>query len=122
MPTYPYSCNCGCDFDVTARMSEIDKTEVKCPSCDIMLSSKNRNISKSGSFYAASVEDAEFCNALGCVVKNKKHRKQIAKQRGLVEIGNESTETIRKHFDDERKEDSARRKKEMEHDVMSAFL
>jgi hypothetical protein len=50
------------------------------------------------------VENAEYNPGLGCIVRNSAHRKEIAKQKGLEEIGNEKPETLHKHFDTARAE------------------
>jgi hypothetical protein len=38
------------------------------------------------------VEDAYFCSGLGQVVRNSSHRKEIIRERGLIEVGNERPE------------------------------
>jgi len=118
---YPYKCDCSHEFEVVAKISEIDHAEINCEKCDTLLSSKHRQIAKRQFFYGEKVEDAEYCSALGCVVKNKKHRQQIAKERGLVEVGNEHPDTIHKHFDTERKELQSTQDAELTHEVMSAL-
>lgn len=55
-------------------------------------------------FIGTSVQNTEWNPGLGCLVKNKKHREEIAKRKGVVEIGNETTETIHKYFDKSRAE------------------
>ena len=42
--------------------------------------------------------DAQFCPALGQVVKSNAERRQLAKERGLQEVGNEPAESLHKHF------------------------
>lgn len=84
---YPYKCtSCATFFDVTKRISEFERDEY-CPKCQ---SKAERKIA-SGYFTNAKVEDAEFCPALGCVVRNSNHRRKIAKERGMIEVGNEDT-------------------------------
>jgi hypothetical protein len=53
---------------------------------------------------ALRVESPEYNPALGQVVKNSKHRKDLAKEKGLIEIGNEPVEKIHKKFDSDRAE------------------
>jgi hypothetical protein len=55
-------------------------------------------------FNGTSVEHAEYNPGLGCVVKNSSHRKELARQRGLEEIGNEPPEKLHKHFDQVRED------------------
>lgn len=121
MPIYPYKCKCGHSFETWARMSEIDSIEPECPKCYNKLTPNERLISGKISFSNEKVEDASYCQALGCVVKNNRHRAQIAKSRGLVEIGNETPETIHKHFEAERSQRDEKQKAERYHDVMSAL-
>jgi hypothetical protein len=53
----------------------------------------------------AKVEHPEYNPALGCVVKNSKHRAELAKRKGLVEVGNDfgSGEKLQESFDRARK-------------------
>lgn len=44
----------------------------------------------------ASVESPEYNPGLGMVIKNKKHRAEMAKRKGLVEVGNETPKTLEK--------------------------
>lgn len=57
-----------------------------CPKC---FGDGTRFISHRQSFYGEKVEDSYFCPALGTIIKNKNHRNQIAKSKGLEEIGND---------------------------------
>lgn len=53
-------------------------------------------------FIGTAVQSPEYNPGLGQVVKNKRHREEIAKEKGLTEVGNEKTESIHKHYDNER--------------------
>jgi hypothetical protein len=55
-------------------------------------------------FTGTKVEEAEYNPGLGCITKNKYHRAEIAKRKGLTEIGNEPPERIHKHFEKVREE------------------
>jgi len=91
---YPYNCPaCNSNFDVIKRISEIDNVE-KCPNCDNIVTKENRKIAATQFFYGAKVEHDEWCPGLGCVVKNSAHRRQIAKSRGLEEVGTEPVEKL----------------------------
>jgi hypothetical protein len=72
----------------------------QCPHCKNI--SFTRKFSAKIQFVGASVEDAEYNPALGQVVKNSRHRKEIAKQKGLIEVGNEKTESLHKQADKQR--------------------
>lgn len=83
---YPYRClACANRFEVIKSVKDIDRGET-CPGCKNVQT--ERYIGRTH-FYGAAVEDAEFNPGLGMVVKNKKHRAEIAKRNGLIEVGNE---------------------------------
>ena len=99
-PLYPYHCNkCGHDHDVTKSMSESGREEL-CPLCALTM---NR-VWTSPLFIGTAVESAEYNPGLGKVVKNKKHREELAKRMGVTEIGNDygSAEKMGQSFDKER--------------------
>ena len=81
-------------------MRDIDNEE-RCPECDTI---GHRYISQSQSFSGADDWDtAHFSHALGKVVKTNKEERKLARAKGLVEIGTESSEKIEKHFSSQRK-------------------
>ncbi len=121
MPMYPYKCSCSHEFDVLGKPSTIDSIAVECPKCNNKLNAKHRLISTRGYFTGAKVEDAAFCPAMGCVVRNSKHRREIAKRRGLEEIGNEKPETIARHFDEKQAEIEKKQEAQRYDDVMGAL-
>ena len=91
---YPYRCQeCSHNFDVVKSVKQIDSLE-ECQACGS--SSTERLFSAQIYFIGAKVEDSEYNPGLGCVTKGKRHREEIAKQRGLVEVGNESADTLHK--------------------------
>lgn len=100
---YPYECDCGFKADVMKPLSEIDRAEY-CIHCG---SQMERKIGRSN-FYGASVEDAAFDPVFGCVIKDSKHRKALAKERGWEEVGNTD---MNKWYDEKQKE----KQKETEH-------
>jgi len=106
MPAYPYVCpNCDHSFDVIKRMKFIDSTE-KCRKCGTHLDKNHRKIATQ-TFRDEKVEDITWDMALGCYVKSNKHRRQIAKSRGLEEVGNEPLDNMIKHYEKQR-EDTAK--------------
>lgn len=97
---YPYRCTskeCQFEFDVIKSIREIDNTE----HCDKCGSEAARFISRTH-FYGASVEDAEYSPAFGCIVKSRKHRQELARRHGVEEIGNEDPNKIHDHFEKQR--------------------
>lgn len=120
MPIYPYECDCGENFDVVAKIADIDNLAPYCPKCGIMLGRLNRRLAKVN-FSNEKVEDSEWCPALGCVVKGQKHRERIAKERGLEPLGNESIDTVNSFFDQKQKEVEKKRSEELKHEVLSAL-
>lgn len=101
--TYEYECTkCAKRFDVIKSVKDIDVNEF-CPNCE---APAERKFSFRVHIIGAAVQNAEYNPALGCVVKNKAHREEIAKRKGLVEIGNDfkSPDDIHKKFDQDRAE------------------
>jgi hypothetical protein len=99
---YPYRCPCGNEFDVIKRLADIDKAE-SCPICGIECDSSHRIIARSY-FYGTEVEDEMFDPAFGMIIKSKKHRRSIAKQRGWEEVGNENPDKIYEKNERDRQE------------------
>ena len=103
MPVYPYKCpDCSRQFDVAKRVNHIDEVEF-CPSCQSECHAKDRLICRS-TFHGAGVEDPVYDHSLGMVVKSSAHRRQIAKEKGLIEIGNEPVDKVIAHFDKQREQ------------------
>lgn len=89
---YEYQCaDCGHRFDVVKPVKDFDLKHscsmCECEETHVVISSKIYHI-------GAKVQDAEFNHGLGCVVKSKNEREEIAKQKGLIEVGNESPDTL----------------------------
>ena len=100
MPTYVYRCpedHCHEVYDVVKPMSEIDELAI-CPRCGAFASSACRQVTKAY-FYGAKVEDAAYDPAFGQVIRSSRHRKDEAKARGWIEVGNEKPEVVEKHFE-----------------------
>lgn len=102
--TYEYTCsNLGCElqFDVTKVMSEMDRPEV-CPRCE---ATATRAFAPSRVYFSGTkVQEAEYNPGLGCIVRNKQHRAELCKIKGVEEIGNEKPETLHKHYEAARKD------------------
>lgn len=101
MPIYDYRCACGSVFDVTKTMSEATRPE-NCPQCG----SIGQRIFLPFLFHGASVQEAEYNPAFGCIVKNKYHRQELAKRHDVVEVGNDFKEpdNIHKHYEKQRED------------------
>jgi putative FmdB family regulatory protein len=100
VPTYEYRCREGHEFEVTKRIADIDRPE----SCQCGAEGE-RFISRThvhGS--AGDWNRVEYSPALGQWTKSWKEARQIAKARGMEEVGNEKVETVHKHFDKVREE------------------
>lgn len=97
MPTYKMHCQkCDDNFEHVESIKTFEG-QAQCPACKTI--SNEQVYTGAVHFLGASVESAEYNPALGQIVKNSKHRKELAKQKGLIEIGTEKPETIHKHFD-----------------------
>jgi len=100
MAIYDYSCQkCDKDFEVIKSIKEYDGKD-QCPTCGNI----GQRLIKPVVFYGEKVQNAEYNIGLGKVTKNKKHREELAKRIGAVEIGNEKPEVIHKTFDKAREE------------------
>ena len=100
MPTYDFDCReCG-PYEHFCGISDYDRN-TPCPDCGKV---GNRVFVRNGMFTGERVEDAEYNPGLGCVTKNSKHRAEIAKQKGLIEIGNENPGSVRNNAERERHE------------------
>lgn len=94
MPIYDWECaKCDKPFETVESITTYSGVG-KCPTCGN--ESKERIFSSQIYFVGAKVEDAEYNPAFGKVVKNKRERNELAKEKGLIEIGNEKPETIHK--------------------------
>jgi hypothetical protein len=51
-----------------------------------------------------AVQHAEYNPAFGRVVRHRQHREELAKRHGMVEVGNETPETLHKVHDQAREE------------------
>ena len=111
--TYEFHCmKCDVMFDVVKPVAEIAHPEL----CKVCGNEATRSFVPSRiHIHGAAVEHAEYNPALGCITKNKKHRAELAKERGMVEIGNDfkSPDAIHKKFDGDRED----RKKKAWEDV-----
>jgi len=101
---YAYHCDsCGHSFDVIKPAAEYQSPEL-CPRKACGAPARKEFVPRKTYLSGTAVQEAEFNPGLGCIVKNKQHRAEICRQRGLEEIGNEKPETIHRHFDREREE------------------
>ena len=101
MPTYTYKCSdCG-PFETYCSIKDYSPVN-PCPKCT---KSSDRDMvgdCKKIQFLYTEVQSPEFNPGLGEVVKNRQHRKELCKIKGMVEIGNESPSKIRKEYKKDR--------------------
>lgn len=103
--TYEYHCHpCSKSFDVVKSHRQMDEPE-KCPHCETV--AVRAFVPSRVHFIGTKVEHTEYNPGLGCLVKNSAHRAEIAKLKGVEEIGNEKPESIHKHFDQAREDKHA---------------
>lgn len=89
---YEYFCNrCNLVTTLYRPAEEYDHPAIcgHCQSADTRLM-----ISGGLGFFGTKIEDAEYNPGLGCITKSKRHRDEIAKRKGLIEIGNENPHTL----------------------------
>ena len=92
MPTYDYKCaDCSHPFEVVKSMSQLDEME-SCPSCLASCDKRCRLITKGKEFFGEKPDEPYFSSALGKWVKGKKDESKQAKERGWIEVGNQSVE------------------------------
>lgn len=85
--TYEYKCTaCAGHFDVYKSVKDLDRNET-CPQCGEF--GERQFVPQKVHFSGTKVQDAEYSPGLGAVVKNKYERSELAKRKGLVEIGND---------------------------------
>lgn len=108
MAIYEYFCSkCDRKFEVIKPISQFNSPE-KCEKCRKPVI----KLVSSGIFFTGTkIEDAEYNPGLGVITKSKKHRDELVKRKNLIEIGNETPETIHKHHEKAREE---KRKKSWE--------
>lgn len=101
---YEYECECGHKFDVIKKVAERNDVE-RCNQCHNNEVKRRMIPSRLGGFIGASDWDTAHYNpALGQGVRNNRHAKQVAKEMGMTEVGNEPVENIHKKFDNDRAE------------------
>lgn len=89
---YTYLCkDCDIEFEVIKKASEIDKNEY-CKAGHLA-----ERLFRPGKvqLFGHKSQDSYYNHGLGQVVKDDKHAERIAKEKGLVPIGNED---IYKHI------------------------
>ena len=102
MPIYDWFCEkCEIEEEVIQSIKEYTG-KWDCPMCG----NPGRRIYSRCQWYftGTKIEDAEFNPGLGRITKSKAHRKELAKQMGVEEVGNEKPEAIHKHFDTSREQ------------------
>lgn len=99
---YCYNCNaCGHSFDVIKRYTEMEREE-RCEACKEVAT--RQFVPQRIHLLHTAVQSAEYNPGLGVIVKDRQHRAEICKQKGLEEIGNEKPEALHNHFDKAREE------------------
>lgn len=111
MPIYAYRCTCAAEWDVAKPMAELDRLEA-CPKCGAENGAGSRLIQRANFSGAGDWNTQCYHPALGQVVRNNAHARQIAKSRGLIEVGNEKPETLHKIAADTQRETREQRWRE----------
>jgi len=94
MPIYDYKCqHCEDTFEVEKRIAFADEIE-SCPHCSAACDKKCRLITNGKEFYGEKVEEPFYSVALGKWVKGNRDNRQQAKERGMIEVGNEDFNKI----------------------------
>jgi putative FmdB family regulatory protein len=94
MPTYEYTCQkCDLSTEVVKSIHEYQSPE-HCTQCGNLLI---KVFSGRVHFVGTKIEDAEYNVGLGEVTKSKRHREEIARRKGAIELGNEKPDSVHKH-------------------------
>lgn len=95
---YEYRCENSHAFDVVKPVSEMTRDEA-CPTCG--LASVRAFVPSKVHFTKTKVTHAEYNPGLGAVVKNERHRLDLAKRKNLIPIGNDykTPDSIHKESD-----------------------
>ena len=116
IPTYVYRCpDCRTEFDVIKRIADIDNLE-SCPECCAFCNPATRQIARVNFTGAADWNTQSWNPALGCYTRNTRHARQIAKSRGMEEVGTEPPEKIHAAFERQQAETREQRWKDAERD------
>lgn len=99
MPIYDYECTAGHRFEVIKPMA-MSQTSEACRDCGALGKKMPTRFAFSG---ASDWNKIEMNHGLG-VACTPKQAEKIAKNRGLVPVGNESADSMHKHFDAVREE------------------
>ena len=105
MPTYAWKCTdpgCGSHWDVVSTVADRDSPS-PCPACSAS-GARQITIPNIDKTAAGGWNQQSFNPGLGCWTKNQKHASQIAKERGLIEVGNEPPENMIKAAERQREE------------------
>lgn len=103
---YEYECGiCNVVVEIIKPVSEYRKPE-NCSRCGFKL---EQLITGGSGILIKPTSWPEYNPGLGTVVKNSKHRQEVAKAKGLIEIGSENVE---KMADKAKKEREQKREKE----------
>ncbi len=83
----------------------------ECPHCGYLCGRDDRDFSNCRfTFSGTAVTSAEYNPGLGTVVKNKYHKSEIMKSKGVVEVGNDfgGGDKMQKHFETRKQEEQAK--------------
>lgn len=94
---YEYKCHqCGKSEDIVKSVKEMDREEI-CSECSLAM--ERAFFPQKLQFMHTSVQSAEFNPAFGQVIHSRQERDELAKRRGMIEVGNETPEALQKHCD-----------------------
>lgn len=91
---YEYFCsNCAVTTEITKTLAELNRQEL-CNDCD---NSMVRHLTGKVGFSGEKTDshNSYFHHGLGKMVRSDKHASQMAKDQGLIELGNETQNHLR---------------------------
>lgn len=109
MPTYHYKCpKCGHDQDVVKTVSMLDDLET-CENCKFNQLEGKHRILGVVQFYGEKPEEPFYSIPLGKMVSGKTQMRKLAKERGMIEVGNENVDKLHDASDNQREAKSKER-------------
>jgi hypothetical protein len=90
---YPYKCDCGFYKEEIKPVSQ-HTSVISCTACPSTMY-QVYSIAKP----TVDKMEAEYYPSLGTVVKSKRHRAELMKAKGLIEVGNEKPQTVHKEME-----------------------
>lgn len=109
MATYRYRCPiCDMTFDIVRPISECDDLTT-CPTCKSEGIDKSNRMLGTPIFFGEKQQEPFYSIPLGRMVSGTNEMRRVAKERGMIEIGNDNIDKISDTADNDREAKSKAR-------------